>query len=79
MAFALGAAIPMLPFLWRGAPHSLSISIGLTLAGLFTTGSIVSLFTGRSPWWSGLRMLLIGAAAGSATFLVGHLFGVMQG
>ncbi|HEY3859396.1 MAG TPA: VIT1/CCC1 transporter family protein [Gammaproteobacteria bacterium] len=79
MAFALGAAIPMLPFLWRGAPHSLSISIGLTLTGLFITGSIVSLFTGRSPWWSGLRMLFIGAAAGSATFLVGHLFGVMQG
>jgi len=79
LAFALGAAIPMLPFLWRGAAHDLEISMGLTLVGLFTTGSIVSLFTGRSPWWSGLRMLLIGAAAGGATFLVGRLFGVIQG
>jgi VIT1/CCC1 family predicted Fe2+/Mn2+ transporter len=76
LAFGLGAAIPMLPFLWRGASHDLEISIGLTLAGLFGTGSIVSLFTGRSPWWSGLRMLLIGAAAGGATYLVGHLLGV---
>jgi VIT1/CCC1 family predicted Fe2+/Mn2+ transporter len=79
MAFALGAAIPVLPFLWRGGTHDLGVSIGLTLAGLFCTGSIVSLFTGRSPWWSGLRMLLIGAAAGAATYLVGHLFGIGQG
>jgi len=75
LAFALGAALPLLPFLWHGA-YSLESAIILTLAGLFTTGSIVSLFTGRSPWWSGLRMLFIGALAGAATYLVGHLFGV---
>jgi VIT1/CCC1 family predicted Fe2+/Mn2+ transporter len=75
LAFAIGAALPLLPFLWHGA-YSLEISIAITLAGLFATGSVVSLFTGRSPWWSGLRMLLIGALAGGATYLVGHLFGV---
>ena len=75
LAFAIGAALPMLPFLWHGA-YSLEISIAITLAGLFATGSVVSLFTGRSPWWSGVRMLLIGALAGGATYLVGHLFGV---
>ncbi|HEY1991046.1 MAG TPA: VIT1/CCC1 transporter family protein, partial [Gammaproteobacteria bacterium] len=63
LAFALGAAIPLLPFLWQGA-YSLYISIALTLAALFVTGSVVSLFTGRSPWWSGLRMMLIGCLAG---------------
>ena len=76
LAFALGALIPLLPFLWRGG-YGLYISIALTLIGLFVTGSIVSLFTGRSPWWSGLRMMLIGCLAGSVTYLVGHLFGVM--
>lgn len=78
VAFAVGAVIPLLPFLWPRS-HGLVISITLTLVGLFATGSIVSLFTGRSPWWSGLRMLLIGTAAGAATYLVGHLFGVAQG
>jgi vacuolar iron transporter family protein len=77
LAFAVGAAVPLLPFLWRGA-YSLYVSIALTLMALFVTGCLVSLFTGRSPWWSGLRMLLIGAAAGSATWLVGHLFGIAQ-
>jgi VIT1/CCC1 family predicted Fe2+/Mn2+ transporter len=75
-AFALGAAVPVLPFLWRGAAHSLQISIGLTLVTLFVTGAIASLFTGRSSWWSGLRMALIGGLAAGVTFLVGRLFGV---
>jgi VIT1/CCC1 family predicted Fe2+/Mn2+ transporter len=78
VSFALGALIPLLPFLWHGS-HDLAVSIGVALAGLFGTGAVVSLFTGRSPWWSGLRMLLIGAGAGTATWAVGHLFGVAQG
>jgi VIT1/CCC1 family predicted Fe2+/Mn2+ transporter len=78
LAFAVGALVPLLPFLWHGS-HDLIVCMVLTLVGLFTTGTVVSLFTGRSPWWSGLRMLLIGAAAGGATYLVGHLFGVAQG
>ena len=78
LAFAVGAAVPLLPFLWHGA-YSLYVSIAVTLAALFATGCLVSLFTGRSPWWSGLRMLLIGAAAGTATWAVGHLFGISQG
>jgi len=75
LSFAIGALVPLLPFLLRGS-HDLVVAIVLTLAGLFCTGAVVSLFTGRSPWWSGLRMLLIGAAAGAATWAVGHLFGV---
>lgn len=78
LAFAIGAVIPMLPFLWHG-DHDLLVAMLLALVGLFITGAIVSLFTGRSPWRSGLRMLLIGAAAGATTWMVGHLFGVVQG
>ena len=78
LSFAGGAALPLLPFLWRDSSHRVAIAIGLTLAGLFATGSVVSLFTGRSHWRSGLRMMLIGAAAGGLTWLVGRLFGVMM-
>ncbi len=77
VAFAFGALLPLLPFLGPHNPHSIAVSIGVTLAALFITGSVVSLFTGRSPWWSGLRMMAIGTLAGGATYLVGHLFGVM--
>ncbi|HET7921148.1 MAG TPA: VIT1/CCC1 transporter family protein [Gammaproteobacteria bacterium] len=74
-AFACGALIPLLPFLWPHGIHSLDWTIALTLAALFGTGATASLFTGRSPWWSGLRMMCIGVLAAGATFLVGSLFG----
>lgn len=75
LAFALGAALPLLPFLSRAVTRPILWSAGLTLAALFGTGAIVSLFTGRSSWWSGLRMVLIGALAAGVTYCVGRLFG----
>lgn len=75
IAFAIGAAIPLLPFLWRHTVHSLEWTIGLTLIALFGTGATASLFTGKSMWWSGLRMVCIGVFAAGATWLVGRLFG----
>lgn len=78
VAFAVGAAVPLLPFLWHAA-HALGIAVGITAVTLFVTGAIVSLFTGRSPWWSGLRMVLVAGAAAGVTYLVGHLFGVALG
>jgi vacuolar iron transporter family protein len=75
-AFAAGAAVPLLPFLL--APQSRPVAPASACAGaaLFAVGCGLSLFTGRNALWSGLRMLLIGAAAGAATYLVGTLFGV---
>jgi VIT1/CCC1 family predicted Fe2+/Mn2+ transporter len=79
IAFAIGAVIPLLPFLWPHALHSLGWTIGLTVVALFATGAITSLFTGKTLWWSGLRMVCIGIFAAGVTFLVGHLFGVVMG
>jgi VIT1/CCC1 family predicted Fe2+/Mn2+ transporter len=52
------------------------IAIALTTAGLFVVGATLSLFTGRNAWWSGTRMLGIGAAAGAVTYLIGKVLGV---
>jgi VIT1/CCC1 family predicted Fe2+/Mn2+ transporter len=75
LAFAMGAVVPLLPFLPHAVARPLIWSAGITLAALFGTGAIVSLFTGRSSWWSGLRMVLIGALAAGITYFVGRLFG----
>ncbi len=75
-AFAVGAAIPLLPFVFGAGPASLSMAIALTAIALFAVGATLSLFTGRSALRSGLRMLTIGAAAGGVTYLVGKLLGV---
>lgn len=77
-SFALGAFIPLLPFMFskHHTPFSLCISIGLTAVSLFGVGAVLSLFSQRNAWISGLRVLLIGTAAGALTYLIGHIFGV---
>jgi len=75
-SFTLGAAIPLAPFLVSSGPAALPTAIGLASLGLFGVGAALSLFTGRSPLASGLRMLLLGGSAGAATFAIGRLLGV---
>ncbi|HEX6006677.1 MAG TPA: VIT1/CCC1 transporter family protein [Burkholderiales bacterium] len=79
VSFAAGAAIPLTPFFFVEGRASLLISIGLTGTALLGVGAALSLFTGRSALYSGLRMLAIGAAAGTVTYLVGTLLGVTLG
>jgi VIT1/CCC1 family predicted Fe2+/Mn2+ transporter len=76
LSFAAGALIPLVPFLFGRDPSTLIVSIGVTGFALFAVGSTLSLFTGRSALRGGVRMLLIGAAAGALTFAIGRLLGV---
>lgn len=76
LSFLLGGAIPLLPYLFMRGPHVLHITVALTALALFSVGAVLSLFSGKSPWYGGLRMLLIGAAAGTLTYMIGALVGV---
>ena len=76
VSFAIGGVVPLLPFLLGLGSASLSAAIAMTAVALFAVGATLSLFTGRSAFISGLRMLVIGAAAGGVTFLVGKLLGI---
>ncbi|MFI4923425.1 MAG: VIT1/CCC1 transporter family protein, partial [Burkholderiales bacterium] len=75
-SFAFGSAIPLLPFLFAANDRSLSLSIAFSAVSLFIIGATLSLFTGRHALYSGFRMLVIGAAAGGATYLIGKMLGV---
>jgi len=76
LSFAAGASIPLLPFLLAAGAYPLYVSVLLSGSALFGVGALISLFTGRSAWRSGMRMLAIGIAAGLTTWLTGHLLGV---
>ena len=67
------------PFIFAPGPHALPIAIAVTALTLFGVGAVLSLFTGRNTLYSGMRMLLMGALAGSITYLVGRLAGVSLG
>jgi VIT1/CCC1 family predicted Fe2+/Mn2+ transporter len=75
-SFGIGALIPLLPFLLSTGTTALLGSIALTAVSLFGVGAVISLFTGRNALQDGLRMLVIGAAAGGVTFVAGKLLGV---
>ena len=74
-----GPYLPLAPYLFGGGGSALAWSIGLTAAGLFSVGATLSLFTGRHAIYSGVRMLVLGGLAGSITYLLGRLLGVVAG
>jgi VIT1/CCC1 family predicted Fe2+/Mn2+ transporter/rubrerythrin len=77
LAFAIGALIPVLPFLFGSADTPVVIiSALLSAAALFGVGVGVSLFTGRSALYSGARQVGLGAAAAAVTFIIGRIIGV---
>lgn len=73
VSFAIGAVLPLLPFLLGG--HSLLPVVVISLLALFGCGALVSRVTVRSWWYGGLRQLVLGAAAAGLTYLVGEAVG----
>ena len=55
------------------------VAIGVTAIALFGVGALLSLFTGRSAWRSGARMLVLGGLAGGITYAIGRLAGIAIG
>ena len=77
VAFSLGAFVPLVPYLFGAT--SLLLSLVLSLVALFATGALVSRFTKRPWWYSGLRQVALAAVAAGVTFGVGSLIGSSVG
>lgn len=73
VCFAVGALIPLLPYVFGATVLWPSLVAGG--AGLFLAGALVAGFTHRSWWASGLRQLSLGAVAAGATYLIGSAIG----
>jgi VIT1/CCC1 family predicted Fe2+/Mn2+ transporter len=75
VAFAIGAFLPLLPFLLTSGQIAFVAALVLSFAALFAVGAGVSLVTGRGFLFSGVRQVLIGAAAAAVTYGVGSIIG----
>jgi len=74
VAFALGALVPLVPFLFGAS--GLTVALVLSVLGLFGFGAAVAQMTAR-PWWlGGMRQLALGVGAAAITFGIGNLLGV---
>jgi len=74
--FAIGAVIPVLPFMFTSGAQAVIISVCMSAAGLFLIGASITLFTGKNVWYSGFRQVIFGLAAAAITFGIGKLIGV---
>lgn len=77
LTFGLGAFVPLAPFLGGSSGNdALFISIGSAGVLALVVGALLSIFTARSWYWSGLRSSAICAAAGAVTYGIGSVIGV---
>lgn len=72
-SFGMGAAVPVLPYLFLDVGTAVPAAGLATAAVLFGIGAVKARWTKANPLVSGLQILLIGAGAGVA----GYFFGTM--
>jgi VIT1/CCC1 family predicted Fe2+/Mn2+ transporter len=78
IGFVAAGLIPLLAYLWPLFQDAkFAAATILALITLFTVGAGRAFFTGRSGLASGIEMLLIGAAAAGAAYLIGALVASM--
>lgn len=68
-SFAVGAFVPLLPYL--AGLHVIGVSLALGAAAALAGGGLVARITGRSIWRGALRQLALGAFAAGVTYLIG--------
>ena len=76
IAFALGAAVVVLPFFFGAGKAALVVAIMLAGLSLFAVGAVLGMLNGRGGFRSGFRQLVAGGVAAAVVFGVGHLIGV---
>jgi len=77
--FALGAAVPLLPYLVASGLVAIVASLVLSAIALFGVGAAVTIFTGRSAFVGGGRQLALGLLAAGFTFTLGRTIGGVVG
>lgn len=77
--FAIGAIIPVFPFMFTEGANAIILSVASSAIGLFLIGAAITLFTGKNVWYSGFRQVFFGLTAAAITYGIGRLIGVSIG
>ena len=77
--FALGAIVPLSPFIFASGMGAVAASIAVSAVALMLVGAAITVVTGSSVLRTGGRQVLLGMSAAAITFglgtLVGHAVG----
>ncbi len=73
-AYAFGALMPVIPYMFMQPGSGLLASAAVTLTVLFGVGAAKTIVTGKNLLRSGFESMAIGGLAAAATFLAGKMF-----
>ncbi|HBF37782.1 MAG TPA: rubrerythrin family protein [Firmicutes bacterium] len=79
LLFAVGAFIPVFPYIFFTGLSGIIASAVCSGVGLFIIGAVITLITGKHPVMSGLRQVIFGLATAAVTFGIGRIVGVNLG
>jgi VIT1/CCC1 family predicted Fe2+/Mn2+ transporter len=68
-SFAVGAIIPLIPYL--AGLHLMALALGLAAVAAIAGGGMVARLTDRPFWRGAIRQLVLGACAAAITYLIG--------
>jgi vacuolar iron transporter family protein len=74
-SFAVGAAIPLLPFALIPGAAALVLAVVMTALALLGVGAMVGRLSGAGVVRSALRQFVVGAAAAGVTYVIGRAIG----
>lgn len=79
VAFAIGAVVPVIPYLITGGTTALIIAIVMASLALLAVGGTVGKLSGLGVVKSALRQFAVGAGAAAVTYILGSLVGTGLG
>ncbi len=79
VAFAIGAFVVVLPYLFTGGNLALAVAIALAGLAMLLVGGAVGRYSGRGTVHGALRQLIVGTIAAGVTFAIGRLIGALTG
>jgi VIT1/CCC1 family predicted Fe2+/Mn2+ transporter len=79
LAFAVGALVVVLPYLFAGGTRAFVAAVVLAVAAMAGVGAGIGVLNGRSAMRGALRQVTAGVLAAGVTFVVGYLIGTQTG
>jgi vacuolar iron transporter family protein len=77
--FALGAIVPLAPFIFLAGTRAVLWSLAVSGVALFAIGAGITLLTRRGVFRTGLRQVVFGLSAAGLTYAIGKLVGTSLG
>jgi len=79
VAFAIGAFVVVLPYLFTGGNLALVVAIVLAGMAMLVVGGAVGRYSGRGTLHGAFRQLIVGTIAAGVTFAIGRVIGAITG